>query len=190
MYAVNSYLELGAAVLILWYGGLMAMHHKDGMTPGKLITYQLYWNMLNNSYKNLLDIITSFTRSAGAAQRVFSLMDNMPDIDINNGTPLASQDMIGKIEFKDVYFAYQMRPNCNVLSNVSFIIPPGTTCALVGKSGGGKSTIVNLIKRFYDPKQGSLYLDDKPYSGIKLKDIRSHIGIVQQNTGQECYCMI
>ena len=68
MYTINSYLELGTAVLILWYGGLMAMHNEDGLSAGKLITYQLYWNMLNNAYKNLLDIVTSFTRAAGAAQ--------------------------------------------------------------------------------------------------------------------------
>lgn len=85
MYAINSYLELGASVLILWYGGMMAMDDKQRMTPGRLITYQLYWNMLNTSYKSLLDIVTQFTRAAGAAQRVFSLMDSMPDIDISAG---------------------------------------------------------------------------------------------------------
>ena len=85
MYAINSYLELVASVLILWYGGLMAMEDKQQMTPGRLITYQLYWNMLNSSYKSLLDIVTQFTRAAGAAQRVFGLMDSMPDIDVTAG---------------------------------------------------------------------------------------------------------
>ena len=74
MYMINNYLELATGVLILWYGGSMAMDGKDKMSAGMLITYQLYWNMLNNAYKNLLQILTSFTRAAGAAERVFTLM--------------------------------------------------------------------------------------------------------------------
>ena len=70
------------------YGGLLAMHNADGLSPGKLITYQLYWNMMTGAYKGLLDILTSFTRAGGAATRVFALIDSMPDIDVNAGTPL------------------------------------------------------------------------------------------------------
>lgn len=182
MYAMNSYLELGAAVLILWYGGKMAMSHKDDMSPGRLITYQLYWNLLNNSYKNLLDIITSFTRAGGAAQRVFSLMDSLPDIDIDAGIKLKDDQLIGHLEIHDVDFAYQMRPDAMVLNKVSINIPAGTTCALVGKSGGGKSTIVNLLMRFYDPISGSICLDNTNIKDLCLRDIRKQIGIVQQNT--------
>jgi ATP-binding cassette subfamily B protein len=137
MYAINSYLELGAAVLILWYGGKMAMEDKHGMTPGRLITYQLYWNMLNSAYKNLLDIVTSFTRAAGAAQRVFDLMDSLPDIDIDAGMPVVPGTMKGHLEFRHVSFAYQMRPTSLVLNGINLVIPSGTTCAFVGRSGGG-----------------------------------------------------
>jgi len=182
MYTINSYLELGAAVLILWYGGLMAMEHKDGMTPGKLITYQLYWNMLNNSYKNLLDIVTSFTRSSSAAQRVFSLMDSLPDIDIHAGRRLTPSGLNGEIKLVDVTFAYQMRPNSKVLDKICLTIPPGSTCALVGPSGGGKSTLVNLIMRFYDPVEGCIELDGTDLKSLCLKDVRRQIGVVQQNT--------
>ena len=114
MYTINSYLELGAGCLILWYGGCLAIDGKDDMSPGKLITYQLYWNMLNNAYKSLLDIVTSFTRAAGAAQRVFSLMDSLPDIDIYSGRPLKRDEIIGNINIRDVSYAYQMRPDTKV----------------------------------------------------------------------------
>lgn len=136
MYAINSYLELGASVLILWYGGSMAMDDKHEMTPGRLITYQLYWNMLNTSYKSLLDIVTQFTRAAGAAQRVFSLMDSLPDIDIKSGRKVPMGSLIGSVELKNVSFSYQMRPDASVLNGINLTIPAGTTCALVGKSGG------------------------------------------------------
>ena len=79
-------------------------------------------------------------------------------------------------------FAYQMRPSVKVLQDVSINIPPGTTCALVGKSGGGKSTIVNMIMRFYDPQNGSIHMDGSDLREVCLADVRKEIGVVQQNT--------
>lgn len=136
------------------------MSGNQGLTPGQLITFQLYWNMINNAYKGLIDILTNFTRSAGAASRIFALMDSLPDIDLDAGTPLPKDQIKGEIELRDVGFFYQMRPDHKVLDGVQLRIQPGTTCtycssisvdpilgALVGRSGGGKSTIVNLIMR-------------------------------------------
>jgi ABC-type multidrug transport system fused ATPase/permease subunit len=166
MYAINSYLDLGAGVLILWYGGNLAMGDRQGgLTPGQLITFQLYWTMINGAYKGLIDILTNFTRSAGAASRIFALIDALPDIDIDSGAPVERSQLRGEIEFREVDFFYQMRPAHRVLSGVTLRILPGTTCewaplscsprhhhrplvgALVGRSGGGKSTIINLILR-------------------------------------------
>jgi ABC-type multidrug transport system fused ATPase/permease subunit len=128
MYAINSYLDLGAGVLILWYGGNLAMGDHRGLTPGQLITFQLYWNMINSAYKGLIDILTNFTRSAGAASRVFALIDALPDIDIDSGTPLERNQIRGEIEFREVDFFYQMRPDLKVLSGINLRILPGTTC--------------------------------------------------------------
>lgn len=180
MYTINSYLDLGAGVLILWYGGMLAMEGKDGLTPGRLITFQLYWNMLNNAYKGLLDILTSFTRAGAAAQRVFALMDSLPDIDVNKGLPV--ERVNGRLELIGVSFSYQMRPTHKVCKELSLVIPEGSTCALVGKSGGGKSTIVSLLMRFYDPQEGMILLDGHDIRDLKLRDLRRHIGVVQQNT--------
>ena len=119
MYTINSYLELGAGCLILWYGGSLAIDGADQMSPGKLITYQLYWNMLNSAYKSLLDIVTSFTRAAGAAQRVFSLMDSLPDIDIYAGRSITREEIFGNIEIQSVSYCYQMRPDTKVLTNIT-----------------------------------------------------------------------
>eukprot|EP00607_Mallomonas_marina_P002723 CAMPEP_0182439544 /NCGR_PEP_ID=MMETSP1167-20130531/86506_1 /TAXON_ID=2988 /ORGANISM="Mallomonas Sp, Strain CCMP3275" /LENGTH=1022 /DNA_ID=CAMNT_0024633277 /DNA_START=169 /DNA_END=3238 /DNA_ORIENTATION=+ len=180
MYTINSYLDLGAGVLILWYGGILAMEGKDGLTAGRLITYQLYWNMLNNAYKGLLDILTSFTRAGAAAQRVFALMDSLPDIDLDKGKPVPH--IQGSLSLEKVSFAYQMRPNHLVLNNVSLHIPAGSTCALVGRSGGGKSTLVNMLLRFYDPHEGTVLLDGQNICDLKLRDVRRRFGVVQQST--------
>lgn len=128
MYTINSYLDLGAGVLILWYGGNLAMGSNQGLTPGQLITFQLYWNMINSAYKGLIDILTNFTRSAGAASRIFALMDSLPDIDLDAGTSLVRDQIHGEIEFRNVGFSYQMRPEHKVLEGIQLRIQPGTTC--------------------------------------------------------------
>ncbi|CAM9638358.1 unnamed protein product, partial [Hapterophycus canaliculatus] len=112
--AMSSYLDMGAGALILWYGGSLAMDGEDRMTAGRLITYQLYWNMINNSWQGLLSVISSLTRAAGAAQRVFSLMDSLPDIDINSGVLLDDRTFRGQIDIEGVEFTYQMRPDNKV----------------------------------------------------------------------------
>ena len=109
-------------------------------------------------------------------------MDSLPDIDIHAGRRVSANELRGEIEFKSVRFAYQMRPNSSVLQDVSLKIPAGSTCAFVGKSGGGKSTMVNLIMRFYDPSSGSIEIDGMDLKSLCLFDIRRQIGIVQQNT--------
>lgn len=109
-------------------------------------------------------------------------MDSLPDIDLNAGKRLQREELQGSIEFKSVEFAYQMRPNSLVLQGVNLVIPAGSTCAFVGKSGGGKSTMVNLIMRFYDPQRGSILVDGIDMRQLCLFDIRRQIGIVQQNT--------
>jgi len=179
-YAFTNYVDLGAGVLVLWYGGLLVMSHEDRLTAGKLITFQLYWNMMNDSWKNLNDIVSSFTRAAGAAQRVISLMELKPDIDPNAGTKL--EKVTGELKLENVDYTYQMRPDAKVLSNVSITIPPNTMLALVGRSGGGKSTIVHLLMRFYDPKAGRITLDGVDYTSLNVKWLHDQMGLVAQDT--------
>jgi ATP-binding cassette subfamily B protein len=137
------------------------IHVQDGLSPGKLITYQLYWNMMVGAFKGLLDILTSFTRAGGAASRVFNMIDSLPDIDIDSGFSVTTaatsttaapsdadtsaatadggiRDLKGAIEMRGVCFAYQMRPDAQVLTDVSLTVPAASVCAIVGKSGGGK----------------------------------------------------
>mmetsp|Transcript_4911 Transcript_4911/g.4858 ORF Transcript_4911/g.4858 Transcript_4911/m.4858 type:complete len:496 (+) Transcript_4911:437-1924(+) len=179
--ALTGYLDLGTGVLILYFGGLLV--YRGEMSVGDLVTYQLFWNMMNNSYQNLQGLITSFTRSAAGAEKVFSLFDSIPDIDPSKGNDIDPTAPIGgQLEIQNISFYYQMRPDNIVLENFSLTIPAGKTIALVGRSGGGKSTIIQLLLRFYDPKQGGIFLDGKPYPSMKVHQLRRLFGVVTQDT--------
>lgn len=177
--ALTGYLDLGAGVLILYFGGLLV--YKGELTVGELVTFQLFWNMMNGAYENLQGLITSFTRSAAGAEKIFSLWDSDPDIDPKKGQDIAWQ-IKGHIQLHDVGFHYQMRPDNKVLNGFNLDIPAGKTIALVGRSGGGKSTIINLLLRFYDPKEGNITLDGKDYESLKVHQLRRLFGVVTQET--------
>ncbi|KAL2630546.1 hypothetical protein R1flu_015232 [Riccia fluitans] len=176
--AVNDWLDLGASVLILWYGGSLVMQGR--LSAGKLITFQLYWNQIQSAYQSIMSVLMSLTRAAGAAQRVLSLVDALPDIDPNAGTMVSTLE--GDIKLQNVHFHYQMRPQHPVLTGVSLHFGQGQVCALVGRSGGGKSTIVHLLMRFYDPTEGKILLDGWDMKHLNLKSVHEHMGLVAQDT--------
>eukprot|EP00898_Chlorokybus_atmophyticus_P005089 jgi/Chlat1/5581/Chrsp369S00851 len=176
--AINNWLDLGASVIILWYGGMLVM---DGrLTIGRLITFQLYWGMIQNSYQSFMSVLTSLTRAAGAAQRVLSLVDALPDIDPFSGTKASA--VKGDLQMDNVRFVYQMRPNQPVLQGITLHVAPGQVCALVGRSGGGKSTMVHLFMRFYDPTSGVVRLDGADLRSLNLRSCHQHMGLVAQET--------
>eukprot|EP00529_Nitzschia_sp_RCC80_P008555 CAMPEP_0113454296 /NCGR_PEP_ID=MMETSP0014_2-20120614/7790_1 /TAXON_ID=2857 /ORGANISM="Nitzschia sp." /LENGTH=1145 /DNA_ID=CAMNT_0000345697 /DNA_START=149 /DNA_END=3586 /DNA_ORIENTATION=- /assembly_acc=CAM_ASM_000159 len=177
--ALTGLLDLGSGVLILWFGGLLVF--RGELSVGELVTFQLFWNMMNNAFQNLQSLITSFTRSAAGAEKVFSMWDSHPDIDPNRGQDV-NWNVEGHIQLKNVKFFYQMRPDNIVLKDFSLDIPAGKTLALVGRSGGGKSTIINLLLRFYDPREGKLVLDGRDYNSIRVDQLRRLFGVVTQET--------
>jgi len=180
-YALTNYLDLATSVLLLWYGGSVAMGEFSGsLTVGKLITFQLYWGQMNSAYSSLISVLNSFTRASGAAQRVLTLMDSLPDINPEGGVEL--EEVKGELRLDNVSFAYQMRPDNPVLKGVSLTIPANSVFALVGRSGGGKSTIVALLQRFYDVQQGRILLDGNDFKDLKLSSLHSHMAVVTQTT--------
>ncbi|TPX38280.1 S-methyl-5-thioribose-1-phosphate isomerase [Synchytrium microbalum] len=120
----------------------------------------------------------SLARSAGG--KVFYTIDRVPKIDPYDKSGTKLRDVKGKIELKNIKFIYPARPELTVLADFSLMIEPGTTVALVGASGSGKSTIIQLIERFYDPISGTVFVDDIPMPSINLSSLRHSIGYVQQ----------
>ena len=197
--AFNNYLDLGASVLLLWYGGGIAIDPDGAITVGALIKYQLYWNMINNSYQARLNsehlawcrlhwgtitqalnnMLNAFTRAAGAAERVLSLVDLEPDIGSSGGAHADGAVDTWSVGFEKVTFRYQMRENV-VLDGMSFSVDAGSVCALVGASGGGKSTVIHLLLRFYDPRAGKITLGDVDLRELDLRSVHRHVGFVAQ----------
>jgi len=177
--ALTGYLDLGSGVMILYFGGLLV--YKGEMSVGELVTFQLFWNMMNNAYQNLQGLVTSFTRSAAGAEKIFSLWESDPDIDPKQGSEI-TWDVRGELELRNVKFFYQMRPDNVVLDDFNLVIPAGNTVALVGRSGGGKSTIINLLLRFYDARGGKLLIDGNEYKSLKVNHLRRLFGVVSQET--------
>merc|ERR1712154_389286 len=125
------------------------------LTIGKLITFQLYWNMINSAYKGLQNVLTAFTRGAGAAERVLTLLDHIGNKPHNLYSGLVAE-LDGNIFIENVHFHYKSRPENAVLQGIDLKVKPGQVIALVGRSGGGKSTLVHLLMRFYDVTKGEI----------------------------------
>jgi len=183
---LTNLLELGTSVLILWLGGGMAMEEPSPrLTIGALITFQLYFNAVTSAYTALTNCLTSLVRAAGSASRVFSLKDNLPDIDPDVGSAYDPGGEPGRgpaIEFENATFWYQMRPNHVVIDGLSMRVASGSTAALVGKSGGGKTTLVALLLRYYDVKGGSVRVDGVDLRDLNLASVHKHVGLVAQDT--------
>jgi ABC-type multidrug transport system fused ATPase/permease subunit len=185
---LGNVIDNGVSVLLLAYGSTIVLNSADPntnsgdtLTIGALITFQLYWNMINNAYNTITSVFTSFTQAGGAAQRVISLLDSLPDIDVHAGT-MIGPDFRGDLELSDVHFTYQMRPEEPVLKGVNLRVEAGKTLALVGRSGGGKSTLIHLLLRFYDPTSGVVLVDGQDLRSLCALDYRRRVGVVTQET--------
>jgi ATP-binding cassette, subfamily B (MDR/TAP), member 1 len=124
--------------------------------------------------------IETFGIACGAAGSVFSVIDRIPPIDSSSEKGEKLDQVKGAIKFKRVRFQYPSRPDVEVLKGLDLSIEPGKTVALVGSSGCGKSTCIQLIQRFYDPVEGHVDLDGHDIASLNLNWLRSHIGVVGQ----------
>jgi len=148
------------------------------INAGDMFLYTLYINMLLNTVKKIVDYMEQFQRGMTGIERFIEIMDVKNDIvDKENAKVLA--DVYGDIEFENVSFVYP-DSDAKVLDDISFSINKGENIAIVGSSGVGKTTISNLIPRFYEVSEGAILIDGKDIRDIKQKSLRDNIGIVQQ----------
>ena len=149
------------------------------ITAGDFTAYLLYASTLLSSSRRIVDFMEQFQRGMTGIERFFEIMDSPVEItDAPNAVDL--NDVSGDIQFDNVTFSYSSE-NENVLNNLSLHVKPGDTVALVGPSGGGKTTLCSLIPRFYDVTDGTISIDGKDIKSLKLKSLRSNIGVVQQD---------
>ena len=172
---------LGSGIVIL-YGGWLAFNGMLGPIEdavGTLITFVMYVGMFFGPIFDLTNFYNTVQSALAAAERIFEILDIKPEIK-DSEDAVEIPPIKGEIEFRNVTFGY--KPEHPVLHNISFRIKPKETVALVGPTGAGKSTIIKLLCRFYDPQSGQIMIDGYDLKKVKMKSLRKQMGIVLQET--------
>ena len=178
--AVVILFVFGAIVLVLWFGAQAVLG--GTMTTGQLGQFVLYAVLVAGSFAALAEVWGEVQRAAGAMERIMELLTTQPDIQ-SPATPLpATRPARGEITFEQLSFCYPARLDRKALDDVSFTVPAGKTVALVGPSGAGKTTIFQLLLRFYDPQSGRILLDGVDTARLSLAELRGAMAMVPQET--------
>jgi len=162
--------------LLIWWGGIESVTSND-VTLGELIAFILYIHMLFRPIRQLADRFNVLQMGMVAAERVFKVVDNAESIADTGNVEL--NNCKGEIEFKNVWFAYNDEDW--VLKGVSFKVKSGDTLAIIGATGSGKSTIINLLTRNYEINKGDIYMDGRNYLEYSLDSLRDNIAVVLQD---------
>ncbi|KAB1255170.1 ATP-binding cassette sub-family B member 9 [Camelus dromedarius] len=163
-------------VSILYYGGHLVISGQ--MTSGNLISFIIYEFVLGDCMESVGSVYSGLMQGVGAAEKVFEFIDRQPTM-VHDGN-LAPDHLEGRVDFENVTFSYRTRPHTQVLQNVSFSLSPGKVTALVGPSGSGKSSCVNILENFYPLEGGRVLLDGKPISAYDHKYLHRVISLVSQ----------
>ena len=170
-------LTFAAASAVLWYGGTQVI---DGsVSPGELFAFVLFAGILIGPFGSAARVFAQIKEAQGAMRRVFDILDTAPDVrDRPDAVDMPS--IIGHVTVERVSFAYDARQP--VLIDISFDTKPGEVIAFVGPTGSGKTTLVNLLHRFYDPSSGSIAIDGYDLRGVRLDTLYRQIALVPQET--------
>lgn len=175
-YPIVELLSSLAIALIIWYGGGEVV--QNALTIGVLFAFIQFTEMFFRPIRDLSEKYNIMQTAMASSERIFKLLDNKTFV--NNPNKLKSLNQVkGEIEFKDVWFAYN--PDEYVLKNISLKINPGETIALVGHTGAGKTSIINILTRFYDIQKGKILIDGVDISEIDKRELRKYISIVLQD---------
>src|SRR5947207_13901721 len=175
MFPLIGFLGFASSIVVLWYGGHLVA--SGDLTTGQLVAFLLYLGMVAGPIGGLAGQWGQVQQAFGAADRIFALLDTVPEVrDAPDATVLPP--VRGEIRFDAVRFRYGEGPV--VLDGVSTLFRPGEATALVGPSGAGKTTLVNLVGRFYDPVDGAIRIDGKDLRDVTVRSLRTQIAVVPQ----------
>ncbi|MFB5085004.1 ABC transporter ATP-binding protein [Symbiobacterium thermophilum] len=165
--------------LVLWYGGVLLRGGTADVTVGQVAAFILYLNRFFQPIRDLSQVFNVFQAAVVSAERVAELLDQQPEIVDRPGARDLPR-VAGRVEFRDVVFGYE--PGQVVLKGINLRAEPGETIALVGPTGAGKSSVINLLARFYEPQEGQVLVDGVDLSTVTQRSWRSQLGIVLQDT--------
>ena len=174
-FPVVEILSSFSLALLIWWGAKGVL--QETATVGEIMAFILFVHMLYRPIRQLADKFNTLQMGMVASERVFKILDT--DMHIANDGKTSSQEIKGKIRFEEVYFAYKQEDY--VLKGVSFNVRQGQKLALVGATGAGKSSVINLITRFYEYQKGRIYIDDLPIEEYQLDFLRSQTAVVLQD---------
>lgn len=181
-YPAINFASSSAIGLLLWYGGGEIV--SQNITKGELIAFIFYAQLFFRPIQDLSDKYNILQTAMASSERVFKLIDTPSQI-VKEGQPEVLGELNGRIEFKNVHFAYDTKhvksESDYILKDVSFTVEPGQSIALVGATGAGKSTIINLVSRFYDINQGQILIDGKDIRKLEELELRRNIAVVLQD---------
>ncbi|CAF3420072.1 unnamed protein product [Rotaria socialis] len=163
-----------------WYGAKLV--HDRKLTAGLFTSFLMYMLQVALAFAFLASLFTDFMQAVGASERIFDLLDRQPKIPAtpNSQSCIKPMDFDGHVRLENVCFTYPTRSDQRVLHDITFEIKSGQKIALVGPSGGGKSTIASLLERFYDPDSGTIYFGSNPLKSIDPKWLRENVSFVNQ----------
>ena len=168
----------GLGMIALYFVGIKVLG-VHSVSVGTYIAFGTYIGMFWQPIMNLSNFYNQMITNLASAERIFEVLDSEPEI-CDGEKALTLPDIKGKVEFNDVSFSYNNENQ--VLSHVSFCVKPGETIALVGPTGAGKTTIVNLVSRFYNATEGKILIDDFDVQNVTISSLRSQMGVMTQDT--------
>jgi subfamily B ATP-binding cassette protein MsbA len=172
-----TFLTFAAAAAVLWYGGTQVI--QGVVSPGDLFAFVLFAGILIGPFGSAARVFAQIKEAQGAMRRVFEILDTEPEVR-DRPDAVAMPLISGRVQCKGVSFAYD--PRQPVLSDVSFEIQPGEMVAFVGPTGSGKTTLINLIHRFYDPTEGAVLIDGYDLRSVRIDSLYRQIALVPQET--------
>ncbi len=174
---VVGFIAFSTALVLLWYGGREVITGR--ISPGELVAFILYATIIAGPMGSFARLYTRIQEGLGASERIFEILDTQGDVrDAPDAVPMPP--VAGKVEFKNLRFHY--REDQEVLKGLNFTVEPGEMVALVGPSGAGKTTLVQLLHRFYDPVSGEILVDGQNIRDVQMISYWRQIGLVPQET--------